>query len=76
MERRAEDVDPAHEVPVVEKQGASPFAPGLAEPGGQRRVAQQLDDRIAERSHVGRVVDQQPAVPVLDLIQMAPHRAG
>jgi hypothetical protein len=26
-----------------------PFASGLAEPGGQRRFSQQLDDRIAER---------------------------
>jgi len=49
-------------VAVVEKQGANPFAPGLAESRGQRRFSQQLDDRIAERANVSRVLDQQSAV--------------
>ena len=62
-------------MPVVEKQGANPFARGLAEPGGQRRFLQEFDDRIAERPDVSRVCDEQAAVPVLDLLQMAPHCA-
>ena len=39
-------------MPVVEKQVASPFARGLAEPGGPRRIVQELDDRIAERPNI------------------------
>jgi hypothetical protein len=63
-------------VPVVEKQGADPFARGLAEPGGPRRFLQELDDRIAERPDVSWVCDQQSAAPVLDLLEMTPHGAG
>jgi hypothetical protein len=74
LERRAEDLDPAHEVPVVEKQGASSFARGLAESRGQRRFSQELDDRIAECSYVSRVLDQQSTVQMLDLREMTPDR--
>ena len=62
-------------MPVVEKQGARSFARGLAESGGQRRFSQELDDRIAERSYVSRVLDQQSAVQMLDLLEMTPDRA-
>src|ERR1039457_4329147 len=68
LERRAQDLDPAHEVPVVEKEGTNPFARGLAESGGQRRFSQELDDRIAERSNVSRVLDQQSTVQMFDLL--------
>src|SRR5450432_3580554 len=72
FKRRAEDLGPAHEVPVVEKQGANPFARGLAEAGGQSRFSQELDDRIAERSDISRVLDQQPTVQMFDLLEMTP----
>ena len=75
LERRAQDLDPAHEVPVVEKQGPNPLARGLAEAGGQRRFSQELDDRITERSNVSRVLDQQSTVQMLDLVEMTPDRA-
>src|ERR1035437_10902781 len=75
LERRAQALDPAHEVPVVEKEGTNPFARGLAESGGQRRFSQELDDRIAERSNVSRVLDQQSTVQMFDLLEMTPHRA-
>ena len=63
-------------MPVVEEQGTNPFARGPAEPGGQRRFSQKLDDRVAERGNVGRVVDQQSTVQMLDLLEMTPDCAG